>query len=624
MKRYSVGMEKSIYALIREVDTNYENETIETVEGLEFSMYEQIRENEFLTSGHYISGDFDENGDLKPFHDIITRILETQRAAEEVDTKDLTLVTDDPALYVRANLLSKYNQDWITGGKIDQFLNEAIEVRGKHGGLLVKVIETDDELDLEVADWTSFSGDASDLVHGVKVFTHHYTPERLLEIAEERGWDRDACVEAIELYAAADQDDELKSQRKTTGKYIAVREVSGVLSKQYLDEEADEHDYSYQLHYVAGAEFCSGKESDNAEERGVTLSGVELKESPYYYLPYKKRTTRGKELGIGQTERAKHAQVHTNIAAQQNKYALDFSSTFVLQSASKNLKGKNVLTKMQKGTILKTDDGKPISGVDMTPQALGHLGAYMVQWQEQLDRAAGVYAVNTGETLPSGTPYSLGQMLNSQAQLPFGLRQEEFANFLNQIYRERVIPFFIKQIKKKESLSLKFDPEELKRFDEDVTTYQADRVVIEKYLSGGYDDVPPAMRFTIMDDERADLIERYSFNLKKGKNRREVSGFQEGYWDEVKDGVYVDIVGERRNKTAILQTVNTVLMQYLQFKPQLDADPEARKLFNQIVQTAGLEPINFTETAPVDPMAMAGQQQLQAPQMPKVPEMPVM
>ena len=616
-------MEKSIYALIREVDTTYENETIETVEGLEFSMYEQVRETEFLTSGHYMSGDYDENGDLKPFHDIVTRLLETQRAAEELDTKDLTIATDDPAFYVRANLLSKYNQDWISNGKIDQFLNEAIEVRGKHGGLLVKVIETDDELTLEASDWTSFSGDAADLTHGLKSFTHYYTPERLLEVAEESGWDVDECKEAIRLYAAADQDDELKSQRKTTGKYIAVRELSGVLSKQYIDENAEEHEYSYQLHYIAGAEFTSGKDSDQSskEERGVTLSSVELKESPYYYLPYKKRTTRGKELGVGVTERARHAQIHTNIASQQNKYALDFASTFVLQSSSKNLKGKNVLTKMAKGTIIKTDDGKPISGVDMTPQSLGFLGNYMVQWQEQVDRAIGVYAVKTGESLPSGTPYVLGQMLNNQAQLPFDLRQEEFANFLGQIYKERIIPFFITQIKKKESLSLKFDPEELKRFDEDMTTYRADREVVEKYLEGGYDEVPPAMRFTVMDDERAGLIERFGFELKRGKGRREVSGFPESYWDDVKNAVYVDIVGERRNKNAVLQSVSTVLMQYLQFKPQLDQDKEARKLFNQIVQLAGLEPIDFSESPVMDPAQQAQQmQQMQGQPQPMMPE----
>jgi len=611
-------MEKSIYALIREVDTTYENETIETVEGLEFSMYQQIRETEFLTSGHYISGDYDENDDLKPFHDIITRILETQRAAEELDTRDLTLATDDPAFYVRANLLSKYNQDWLSSGKIDQFLNEAIEVRGKHGGLLVKVIENSDELTLEVADWTSFSGDAADLVHGVKSFTHYYTPERLLEVAKDRDWDIDACKEAIELYATADQDDELKSQRKTTGKYIAVREISGVLSKQYMDEEADEHEYSYQLHYVAGAEFTSGDNADNREDRGVTLSSVEMKESPYYYLPYKKRTTRGKELGIGLTERAKHAQVQTNIAAQQNKYALDFASTFVLQSASKNLKGKNVLTKMAKGTIIKTDDGKPISGVDMTPQALGYLGNYMVQWQDQLDRAVGVHAVNTGDTLPSGTPYVLGQMLNNQAQLPFALRQEEFANFLNEIYHERIIPFFVKQIKKKTTLSLKFDPEELKKYDEDMTTYRADREVVEKYLDGGYDNVHPTLRFTVMEDERARLIERFGYELKRGKNRREVSGFPKSYWDDVTDAVYVDVVGERRNKHTVLQSVSTVLMQYLQFKPQLDQDKNARKLFNQIVQLVGLDPIDFSESPVAEPTApdlgqMKPQEQLPVP-----------
>ena len=57
-------MIQNIYSLVREINTNYENDDIDAVEGLSFNMYDTIREIEFLTSGHYLSGDFDENGDL--------------------------------------------------------------------------------------------------------------------------------------------------------------------------------------------------------------------------------------------------------------------------------------------------------------------------------------------------------------------------------------------------------------------------------------------------------------------------------------------------------------------------------------------------------------------------------
>jgi hypothetical protein len=566
----------NIYSLVREVKENYENDDIDTVEGLSFNMYDTVREVEFLTSGHYLSGDYDENGDLKPFHDIITRILENQRTAEEIDTKDMDITTNDPEYYTRAMLVSKWNQDWMAENHIDKFINDAIEVRGKVGGLLVKVIEDGDNLSLEVGDWNSFSGDAADLNAGLKVFDHFYTPAGLIEVAMERGWDMDEVHDGIEMYAQADQDDDLKEQRETTGKYVLVREISGVMEKQYMDKDADEHEYSYQMHYVLGAEFHSEQDG----ERGKTLSSVELEESPYYFLPYKKRTTSGKMLGIGMTERSRHGQIQTNKGAQWGNNSMDFASLHVLQSSSKNLKGKNILTNMKRGTILKTDDGKPISGVDMSPQALAHLGNFMAGWQNQVDRATGTFAVATGEELPSGTPYRLGAILDQNAQSAFDLRREEMAIFLNRIYTERVIPFFIKQMKSKAKLALKFTPDELKKLDKDVSQYKADQTIIKKYLDGGFDNVPPVMKFAVMDTEREQMMEDVDKELKKGRNRRTITSFPKGYWEQVADKLYVDITGERRDKGTVLESVNNVLLQYLQYKPQLDADPEARKLFN--------------------------------------------
>lgn len=604
-------MKKNIYELVREARDGYERDDIDTVEGLSFNMYDRIRENEFLSSGHYLSGDYDENGDLKPFHDVITRILENQRSAEEVDTKDMEITTINPEYYVRASIISKFNQDWMDENNMDKFHNEAIEIRGKHGGLLVKVLEDADELSLEVVDWTSFSGDAADLESGVKIIDNFHTPASLVELAESKGWDMEKVHEAIELYAEANQDDEYKEQRETSGKYILIREVSGVLERTYIDEDAKPYEYSYQVHYVAGAEFHTDK-----GERGITLDSMEMDESPYYYLPYKKRTSSGKMLGIGMVERARHPQIATNVAAQQYKYSLDMASTHVLQSSSKNLKGKNVLRNMKRGTILKVDDGKPISGVDMSPQALAHLDQYMASWQNQVDRATGTYSVATGEDLPSGTPYRLGAILDQNAQSSFDLRREEYAIFINRIYKDRVIPFFIRQIKKKKTLSLKFSPEELKKLDRDVARYHADKQVVDKYLNGGYDDVPPAMRFAMMDVEREAMMNETDRQLKKGRNRRTIGMFPKGYWERVADELFVDITGERRDKSVVLESINNVLMQYIQLKPQLDADPNARKLFNDIVETAGLEPIDFAEGAPSPQQQGAPEQPAQAGQTP--------
>jgi hypothetical protein len=614
-------MNENIYTLVSGIVNDYRDESneIDVVEGLSFRMYTTVREVEFLSSGHYMNGDEDEDGQLRPFMDVTTRILENQRAAEEIDTSDLRIVSDNPDFYTRAMLLDKYNQEWLRKHRVDQFLNDAIEARGKYGGLLIKVTEDDDDIQLSVVDWTRFAGDAADLEYGLKIVTHYYTPAQLLDVAKARGWDMDEAKEAIKLYAQADMEDsEYHEQRETTGKYVLVREVTGTLQRKFIDEDADEFEYAYQIHYLAGTEF---KDTDG-KSVAKTLFSEELEQSPYYYLPYKKRGGNAKLLGIGQVERAKHAQVQSNRAAQQWKRAMDFASTHVLQSSSKNLKGKNVLSQVKPGTIIYTDENRPISGVDMSPQALQHLDRYLMSWQNTVDRATGTYSVSTGEDLPSGTPYRLGAILDQNAQSQFDLRREEFGILINRIYQERIIPFFIRQIKNSDELNLKFNPDELEQIDMEIETREADKQIIKNYFDGAYNDLPPAQKFEAMGADRMMIMDGMDKELKKGKSRRTIKndmGLQwRSFWDETKDKVYVEVTNESRKKGVMLESINNVLLQYLQYKPQLDQDPEARKMFNDIVQIAGLNPIDFANSQPMEP-AQTGAKPMQNQETPEQP-----
>ena len=602
-------MIQDIYSFAHDIVKRYKDESneIDVVEGLSYNMYTLIREAEFLSSGHYMNGDYDEDGNLRPFHDIITRILENQRTAEEIDTADFNLATNDQDFATRTMLLDKYNREWMDTKHLDQKINDAIEFRGKYGGVLIKVLEWEDDIDIEVVDWTQFSGDEADLESGVKVITHYYTPAQLMAKAEEMGWDMEMARAAIELYAEASQEDsEFYEQRETTGKYVLVREVHGTLSRQYMDDDADEHSYSLQLHYLAGTEFMA----HDGTRKAVTLNSVELDQSPFYYLPYKKRGGNNKLLGIGQVERAKHAQVQTNRAAQNWKTAMDYAATHVLQSSSKNLKGKNVLTNIKKGTIIHTDQGSPISAVDMSPQALQHFGNYLVTWQSQVDRATGTTAIGTGqgEKLPADMTYRLGAILDQNAQSPFDLRREEMGILFNRIWVERVIPFHISKIKNSKELKLKFNPDELQRIDFEIETMLADEEMINAYFDGVYADVSPVMRFQTMLQDRQMRMEQMDTELKKGKNRRTIKNDMENwreYWDELNGKVFVEITNEKRKKNAMLESANNVMLQYLQFKPQFDQDPEARKLLNNIIQMTGLDPIDFSNTQPL-PAVNAG------------------
>ena len=72
---------------------------------------------------------------------------------------------------------------------------------------------------------------------------------------------------------------------------------------------------------------------------------------------------------------------------------------------------------------------------------------------------------------------------------------------------------------------LKFSPEEIKQLDKDVSEYKTGKAIVKKYLDGGFDNVPPAMRFAVMDTEREQMMTEVDRELKRGKSRRTITGF---------------------------------------------------------------------------------------------------
>lgn len=613
-------MTETIHAFIRRAIDNYEKEEPEIVDGLTFNTFNILKEVEYMANNRYLLGEKDENDNYKPFYNITTRLLNNQKSAEDIDRKDMVITTDNPNYFGRAFLLNKFNQSWMRRAKLARVLNDFTETRGKYGGVLLKKTEGDGELYIDVVDWHNVIVDQIDIKSGAIIENKYYTPAELIKEAQHRGWDMEEVKRAIELYTEEDQDDMLRAGN-TAGKkeaisgYILVRECYAVMEKSMLDEDAEEHDYSMQIHVVAGSEIVD----DKGQDKGVVLFQTELKESPFKYLPYRKRSVKGSELGVGIVEEARQAQIWTNYGIMAEKNALDFGSKVAVQTASKKFKGKNVLTDFKNGAIFEHEEGKPFTSIDLTPKGIGQLQNFMVQWEEQITKALNVSDVSTGQDTQSGTPYRLGALLDQNAQSVYNQRREEAGDFWNEVYAEWVIPYLIKQIKKEDSIVAELTPDEMMRIDEDFAAFTANGQIIQNLLDGKYDGMDPAMRLMVLEEEQNAIKMQLRKRLQRQKNKREFS-FPEGYWD--KDVVFqldVQISNEQKQKQAFLETRSNILTQYLQYAPMIKADPAARKIFEGLVEASGMSSIDFDFTpTPNEQMQQPGQPQPQQQQQPQI------
>jgi len=555
------------------IKTNYDK-TIDLVDGLPFSQKKQIRTIEFYNNSKYLNGQLDELGREKPFMQILNAICDVENTAKDLDTKDISVTSDDSNHYLESWLLSKDIQVWMKEANFAKTLNDMRDVHTRYGSLLVKKVIKDGKLTLELPEWKNLITDQVNIIQGAIVETHYMTA---MEIAKMEEWDKAKIKELL-----------LKMKGKGSNKRIPVYEVRGEFPQScYKDAEGkkytedDEITFSYQLYYVAGLPKESGKET--TFDALIPLYWEDDTERVYKYLARKPKAGRG--FGVGVMEEGEEAQVWTNDAVLKQARAMEYTTKVIGQSASKKLKGRNLLTETDDGIILETEENKPITALTLLPSGgLEQYNNLIVQWYNQLEKTTSAYAAQRGDTPPSGTPFRLQATILQQSSSVFKTLQQELGIFITEIIEDWVLPYIVSKLSTEHILSYEFSPEELKEIDNKFTAKQANQRAIDEILAGKM----------VTQEQYDGWIENYDEFIKQTKSQRFIQ-IPKDFYKNLKAKVTVNITGEQRNKAATLESLNNILITYAS-NPNLSQDPVASQLLTRIIELsgAGISPVTIT------------------------------
>lgn len=574
---------KSIFDFVAGARDDYTSETVEITEGYEFSQYQMLRTIELYDASKFETGNKDSLGREKPFYNIVTFRKNVATRATDLDTKDVKIESEGAGNWRQSFLLTLFNRNWMKKSGFAQFLNRMGYTRAKYGGVLVMKTEHGGELKLHVVPWKDAITDQVDIRSGPKIIRHSYTPARLREIAEQSGWENvDDAIAAAKKSKEANIAKDGKANR-TLGENIEVFEVHGVLPKAFLKkpEEADAKDdetYSRQLHIVVLDESEADTPEQKGNVNGVTLFSGPEKEDPFKYLPWEEVDGRG--LGVGPIEATVEAQVWTNYGIKQKKDILELAGKIIFQTADTNIAAKNILTDLDNGHILTHTKDQPLTQVNNVPASLPAFDTVVKEWDQQAERVTSTSAAMTGETMPSGTPFRLAALLNQESSSMFVYRRQEAGLFVQELYQDWILPYLVKQIKKLDEMTGEFTDEELDMVSDLLADYHAETAAKDSILSG--------KMFTEEDKQnvRSDVKAQ---SLKAGK-RRSLKIPKRFFTDDFN----VDVVttGEQKNKAVVLETLYNIFQVVAQ-NPQALQDPMLSRLFNQIIETAGVSPALF-------------------------------
>jgi hypothetical protein len=292
---------------------------------------------------------------------------------------------------------------------------------------------------------------------------------------------------------------------------------------------------------------------------------------------------------VGVVEDLFEAQVWTNYTAKQKKDMLDLAGKILFQTSDQNVAAKNILTDLENGEILTTGPNQQITQVNNVPASFNAIEKLAEDWDTQAERVSSTFGAITGETMPAGTPFRQVAVLNQEAGSLFEYRREEAGEFIREIFMDWVLPFLVKEIKKDKELTTTLEPEELELVSDALANHEALRFAKEQVLSGN-----------LVAQQDLDAIKQTARESSMKLRRKGFKDFAD-LFDDWQGVVDVITTGEQKNKAAMLETLFNVFKTVAQ-APQILQDPTLARLFNQLVETAGVSPLLLQpKGAPTEP-----------------------
>lgn len=573
MKTYSSAL---ICAELANLKRNYDSR-INIVEGLTFSQKQLIKTIEFYSNSRYLNGQVDELEREKPFFNIINAMCDVENAAKDIDTKDISATSDDGRHYTESYLMTKDIYEWMKAVNFAKTLNDMRDIHTRYGSLLVKkVMRTDEDgqkqIYIEMPEWKNVITDQVDIINNPIIEVHYLTAWQLSQMDE---WQNKTDI--LE-----------KSLTLGYSNRIPIYEVRGKFpksfykeldaSKNYKATKKDKSTFSYQLYYLAApvvqANAPQTATGTTFEPGFCPLYWEDDTEKVYKYLARKKKAGRG--FGVGVSEEGEEAQVWTNDAVLKQFRAMAYTTKVIAQTASKKLKGRNVLNEVDDGMILEHEDNKPISALQLLPSGgLTQYSALMSQWFTQFERATSSFAAQRGESPTSRTSARLQSAVLQQSQSVMNTIKEELGIFIVEIFEDWIMPHLVKQLNTQHILAHDFNLGELQEIDKNFSMHTANELAIEQILSGKI----------VTTDQYAQFMQQADQMIKSTKTKRFLE-LPKNYYKRLKAKITINITGEQQNKTATMDSLTAIMKIYAQ-NPNLSNDPVLTEIFMKLVEMSG-------------------------------------
>lgn len=586
--------------LIDNFRTNFLTRSVEILPGLTFNQYETVKRIYFYIHRQFLSGNYDEQGQVKHFYDLLTDRNKQVSKNIHLDTKDILIKAENQYNYLKSWVLRKEFTAFAKETSFGVKLNELADDLPNFGSVVWKKIK-DDKGGEKIVNVSLLNLMNDPLIEKL---SDGPTIERLIVNSKQ--------IKDNKMFEEKEVEKLLKSGYSTTfSPFITQSVVSPSNAMNHVDNFTDYYELwefwgiiplamyarynKKQKDYSASfieknptfPVYVTAVSSTNASDDCVLF----MEESDKKLYPYDEvhfSRVKGRWLGLGNYELCFPEQAKANELAHRFFNATRMSLSHFFQKRGQT-PTRNITGDLLDGDILSTD-----TEITPIPTELRGAAEYRLLMQEienRVDRKVNSLEIVTGENSPSGTPWKLGQQQQINAKKLFDQIRENEGLFIERVVNNWLIPDFKKQITKKHILEIMGDQEDLEIY------YSA----ITKTIQYGF------IKEYILDHEDFPTIEQITViaQLAKEKISKSVKKLfiKDGYFQQDdKYNLKVVTTGENENSEARVETLTT-LFQTMASNPAALQDNRLMKILNIILEEKGFSPlqinaINTTEPNP--------------------------
>jgi len=577
--------EKDIFSYIKEEENYFETQEIRVAENWSWNMRNHLQMSFQFIHGIFTTG---ENDWTRVFKKIIEPILNLRYWLEDIELRDITFYVEDENNQHLSLLLKKYHYDvYVKENDLDTFFDELAEEDIDYGGVLVQDTDKPRPEVLSLLD-IAFC-DQTDIMGAPIAFRHYFSPDRLLKMSSA-GWGdkKNGATNTLdELIVLADYDKDTAGTttgsvpNRTPGKQVKVYIVRGSMPEHYLLDNNKMDKYVNQIQIVA---FYPTKEKNKILEKGTVLYRKKEDKSSLKFNASDKKV-HGRALARGGAESLFHDQIWTNFLEIHKMNLLEAASKTPLYTDDPNYVNRNKIRDMDNLEITTIEEGKVIRQVPtaapINVQLFERTGNELFEHAQLI---ASAFDPLLGERPPSGTTFSGQERIVAQGRGYHNLRRGRRAKFIEEIYKDWIIPKMVKKILNGKKFLATLSSEEMSFVSDRMAENWANRQQFEAIVDGRF------------PEDKESLKQRFLQEFSKGGSQRWIEILKDEFRDiEVK--MSIDVAGKQKNLRGLSDDIFRI-WQFIFANPdgfaRIMQVPGMRKAFQDLLEFSGLSTVDFS------------------------------